>query len=188
MEHRWAQDQGTARTTYCFLKTTWGHKLIPHNRSHLPPAKGLEEAHHPLYPAGTRLLSQAAKPERLARARRSKTFQLTSSMSPSAPAIAQCPPLGLPVSTARPAPPRARHCREARRPEVSSQADVALAPWPLGRRRDSPRRACECRARQPVSPHPESFLGREIARCFAAAVKRGGGRPGRGRHGGGPAA
>lgn len=105
VEHRWAQDQGTARTTYCFLKTTWGHKLIPHNRSHLPPAKGLEEAHHPLYPAGTRLLSQAAKPERLARARRSKTFQLTSSMSPSAPAIAHCPPPGLPVSTARPAPP-----------------------------------------------------------------------------------
>lgn len=27
--------------------------------------------------------------------------------------------------------PRARHCREARRPEVSSQADVALAPWPV---------------------------------------------------------
>lgn len=84
--------------------------------------------------------------------------------------------------------PRARHCREARRPEVSSQADVALAPWPVGRRRDSLRRAWESRARQPVSLHPESFLGREVARCFAAAVKRGGGRSGRGLHGGRPAA
>lgn len=75
--------------------------------------------------------------------------------------------------------PRARHCREVRRPEVSSQADVALAPWPVGRRRDSPRRAWESRAREPVSLHPESFLGREVARCFPAAVKRGGGRSGR---------
>lgn len=72
---------------------------------------------------------------------------------------------------------------------MSSQADAALAPRPLGRRRDSPWRAGECREGQPVSPHPESFLGRPGARCFAAAVKRGGGgRPGRGRHGGGPAA
>lgn len=71
----------------------------------MPPSRGLAEEHHPLYPAGGRLLSQAVKPERLARARRSKSFQLTSDVSPSAPAIAQCPPPRQPVSSAGMAPP-----------------------------------------------------------------------------------
>lgn len=80
-------------------------QVDPQDRSHLPPSRGLAEEHHPLYPGEGRLWSQAVKPERLARARRSKSFQLTSAMSPSAPAIAQCPPPRLPVSEAGPAPP-----------------------------------------------------------------------------------
>lgn len=56
---------------------------------------------------------QPAKPERLARALRSNTFQLTSAMSPANPntALGQPPwppPPGPPVSSSRPAPPPPR--------------------------------------------------------------------------------
>lgn len=86
---------------------------------------------------------QPAKPERLARALRSNTFQLTSAMSPANPntALGQPPwppPPGPPVSSSRPAPPPpARHCREARRPEVSARAIFNLVPRPPKRRRFS---------------------------------------------------
>lgn len=107
-------------TTVRFLRRNSRAQVHSRTPTCLPP-KTLEGEH----PCGARegVASQPAKPERLVRALRSKTFQLTSAMSP---AIALGPPPwppppGPPVSSARPAPPRppARHCREAHRPEVS---------------------------------------------------------------------
>lgn len=140
-EDQEGQDQGSKRHLLLYednLRT----QVDPQDRSRLPPSRGLAEEHHPLYPAGGKLLSQAVKPERLTRARRSKSFQLTSDMSPSSPAIAQCPPPRLPVSTAGPAPPP-RATLSGGKPAGSelSQAGVALTPWSLGRRRNSPRAA-----------------------------------------------
>lgn len=130
---------------------------------------------------------QPAKPERLVRALRSKTFQLTSAMSPAAPAIALWPPPpGPPVSPGRPRPP-ARHCREARRPEVSARAVFDLAPRPPRRQSGSPsgepagsRRRL---VRAPGLCHSLSAGGTVLSGCRQARHRAGGRGPWRRRAG-----
>lgn len=120
------QDQGSWRNLL-LSEDNLRTQVDPQDRSLLPPSRGPEEEHHPLYPGGERLLSQAVKPERLARARRSKSFQLTSATSPSAPAIAQCPPPRLPVNEAGEAPP----------PRATLSGDTPAGSELPGRRRPS---------------------------------------------------
>lgn len=132
-----------------------GTQVDPSDRSHPPPSRGLEEEHHPLYPEGAKLLSQAAKPERLARARRSKTFQLTSAMSPSAPAIAQCSPPGLPVSTARPAPP----------PRATLSGGTPAGSELPGRRRPSSLASWSSEGQPQASVRVQRGAVRELAPC-----------------------
>lgn len=117
--------------TSCFLRGTHGAQV--HSQDpHLPPAPGAWGGlHHPLG-GGVSGGAPPAKPERLVRALRSKTFQLTSAISPVAPAIALRsplgpPPPGPPVSTAWPAPPS--RATLSGRPEVS--AERASLPPPL---------------------------------------------------------
>lgn len=91
----------------------------------------------------------------------------------------------------RPASPAspARHCREARRPEVSGRAIFNLARWPPKRQRDSPRRECAGSRRQPVPAlglraFPLSVGGTVLSGCRQARHWAGGREP-RGCHGGG---
>lgn len=113
----------------------------PQERSHLPPSRELEEEHHPLYPAGAgcchRQSNLSAWPGLVAPR---PSSLLRPCVPPTQPSRSAHCPSCLSAPPARPRP-LARHCREARQPEVSSQADTAPAPWPSGRRSDSPRRA-----------------------------------------------
>lgn len=125
-------------TTVCFLRRNSRAQVHSRTPICLPP-KALEGEH----PCGKRegVASQPAKPERLVRALRSKTFQLTSAMSP---AIALGPPPwppppGPPVSSARPAPPPRATLSGGAPAGSELRARFNLAPRPPKRQRGSPR-------------------------------------------------
>ena len=92
-------------TTACFLRGNTRAQVHSRNPTCLLP-KALE-GEYPLRCGGERVAPQPAKPERLIRALRSKTFQLTSSRSPAITLRPPSwpPPPGPPVSSSRPAPP-----------------------------------------------------------------------------------
>lgn len=92
-------------TTVCFLRGNTRAQV--HSRTPICLLPKALEGEYPLRCGGKGVAPQPAKPERLIRALRSKTFQLTSATSP---AIALGPPSwppppGPPVSSSRPAPP-----------------------------------------------------------------------------------
>ncbi|XP_070337379.1 uncharacterized protein [Equus asinus] len=99
-------------------------------------------------------------------------------MSPAAPAIALWPPPpGPPVSPGRPRPP-ARHCREARRPEVSARAVFDLAPRPprrqSGRPSGEPAGSRRRLVRAPGLRLSLSAGGTVLSRCRQARHRAGG--------------